>query len=421
MKNVYFIVTLLFCLFAQGQNSPAIKIYLEDAETGKNIPDAKVTLEGFEIPAITGKYNQKEKYYYFAEIPTGYNTIMAYHKKYNEKGFQDTSGLPKELKLKLYDPLNVSYSFESNPYKQNTQHIYVEDPYKFAIFSDTIMNYNLFRDYLYKEIEKLNLDIEFVNPYLELCKNKQIPYCFRECSADPKIPYPEVKSFNVLVPDNFVLPMQSGYSTSEYYATDTPYGSKYINIAFYFRKKTSKKFKRFNDPILKKIRAIKGIISSSIIIDKFHFNDKNEDKRYKNYFTKKLDKKNKFKGIDSSKVFFYYNFKNTEQMRRPNYDRFDMKVGKSSPVINEMLICYEKDIYKVFTGDDLVNRAVYNYEDFSECKKELFYTYPGTGLGILDQYEKIRECGKNVNFAIETLQLYRYNLNYYKRNEELAH
>jgi hypothetical protein len=40
---------------------------------------------------------------------------MAYHQKYNEKGFQEVGGLPKKLKLKLYDAHFMSYDFEK-PY-----------------------------------------------------------------------------------------------------------------------------------------------------------------------------------------------------------------------------------------------------------------------------------------------------------------
>lgn len=108
------------CVLAQNKEVIAIKIYLEAAETGKNIPDAKVTLEGFEIPEIVGKYDKKGKYYYFTEIPKGYNTVMAYHKKYNEKGFQNTAGLPGELKLKLYTPFRIRIPKDSlNYYKED--------------------------------------------------------------------------------------------------------------------------------------------------------------------------------------------------------------------------------------------------------------------------------------------------------------
>ena len=96
MKKFVTIILLLTYSFSFSQEKEdkfinngkdTLKVYLTDAETDKNIADAKVTLEGFEIPEIVGKYNKEEKFYYFTEIPKGYNTIMTYHKKYNEKGF----------------------------------------------------------------------------------------------------------------------------------------------------------------------------------------------------------------------------------------------------------------------------------------------------------------------------------------------
>ena len=111
MKTSLSFLLLFLFLLGFGQ-SPAIKIYVADAETGKNIGNAKVCLEGFEIPAIKAQYNKKEKYYYFTEIPKNYNTVMVYHKKYNEKGFQDITGLPKELKFKLHEPLQNYYDFD---------------------------------------------------------------------------------------------------------------------------------------------------------------------------------------------------------------------------------------------------------------------------------------------------------------------
>ncbi len=160
-------VVLLFPVlcFAQSKNkgAEAIKVYVRDAETGKNIPDAKVTLEGYEIPAIQGSYQKAGAYYYFKQVPDGYNTVMVYHSKYNEKGFQDVKGLPKVLSLKLQDYRYVSYSFEKPVLKEirkdyikqskyiekitnrlekydsvvdkNFRYLYNEDPYHIAVIS----------------------------------------------------------------------------------------------------------------------------------------------------------------------------------------------------------------------------------------------------------------------------------------------
>lgn len=164
MRTILYLFISLSSCFVLGQEKDfAIKIYLKDAYTGKNVKDAKVTLEGFEIPEIVGNYDKKGKFYYFSEIPTGYNTVMTYHKDYNEKGFYDLKVQPQIINLKLYYTDNVSYSFEkpaltdakrdyNNPdarlrklwkalEKHDTirdsdfRYLYTEDPYHIAIIS----------------------------------------------------------------------------------------------------------------------------------------------------------------------------------------------------------------------------------------------------------------------------------------------
>jgi len=132
MKAILYLLILLNSFFAIAQSTtPALKIYLEDAYNGKNIKDAKVTIEGFEIPPITGKYNKKGKYYYFDTIPKDYNSVMAYHEKYNEKGFQGVNGLPKKIKLKLYKPYRVALN----------KNFYKEDNTKLLLsFNDAVFN-----------------------------------------------------------------------------------------------------------------------------------------------------------------------------------------------------------------------------------------------------------------------------------------
>lgn len=388
MKTLLVLIFSLFslCISAQQKNNHEIKIYLEDAQTGKNIDDAKVTLEGFEIPPITGQYDKKGKYYYFDKIPTGYNTIMSYHKKYNEKGYQNLEGLPEELKLRLYDPLNVSYNYQSNTYKDYKQTVFVEDPYKIAIFSSDQEDYNIFKDYLFKELEKLNLDIEVINPYLESDKNKKSSYPFgTNLFSNQKEPYPAIESFNLITATDFILPLARGYSTEEYYySDDRGYKITAKEIAFYLRKKNGKKFKRFNDPILKKIRSIKGINSASLIYLKYIYNDKKEKKHYKNNYTNKIDKQNHFTQIDSSKVFFYKNFLNLKAMMIPTQDQFGMRLGSYHPITNEVLIQYQQNA--LIGKNDIVNNKL------SDCTKGIIEIEPSTGLGILDQYENLSEC-----------------------------
>ncbi|SNR51431.1 hypothetical protein [Flavobacterium sp. ov086] len=385
---VFSFLSLGIC--AQQKNNHTIKIYLEDAERGRNIDDAKVTLEGFEIPAITSQYDKKGKYYYFDKIPTGYNTVMAYHKKYNEKGFQNVEGLPEELKLKLYNPLNVSYSFESETFKSSTQNVYVEDSYKIAIFPTDQENYNLFKDYIKKEISKLNLEIEIINPYFELEKNKNIPYIFRNDFSPQKEAYPFIKNFNILRSTDFILPLIKGYSTSEYYeADDRGYEINSKQIAFYIRKTNSQKFKRFNDPFLKKINTIKGIKVASVIYYKYYFNDRNKKKTYKNHYTKNLDRQNYFTNIDSSKVFFYYNFHNVDIMKKPNRDQFGMSVLKYYPVPNQFLIFPWPDMFNKYEEHIKTDKT-----QLSMSAKQITDLDKSIGLGILDQYEKISDSLK---------------------------
>jgi hypothetical protein len=200
---------LLFFLLSHivsAQNVPAIKIYLEDAVTGKNVCDAKVTLEGFEIPAITGKYDKKGKYYYFKEIPKGYNTIMSYHKKYNEKGFQNIEGLPSVLTLNLFTPLRIRLVNDS-------LNFYKEDATKLVV----VMNDTLYNSQAKCELEK--------NDYL----------CFAKKYFEDH--FPELDVYNQI---------------GGLFSLD--------NFSFYVMRKDKKKFKRFNDPIIKKIGDDKNIL-----------------------------------------------------------------------------------------------------------------------------------------------------------------
>lgn len=261
---ILFFTLLSLYISAQQKANPVIKIYLEDAETGKNIDDAKVTLEGFEIPAITANYNKENKYYYFIEIPTGYNTVMSYHKKYNEKGFQNVEGLPKELKLRLYDPLNVSYNFEKivltkenccnqgkkynyqlepkilkkvknssiKKSKSTFRYIYVEDPYHIAIISKLDRNH-FFNDDKIKELIK-SLSIEEMY---------------------------ESERSDQYVDQSYAIDNQTGHLVDGFDAITRQHTYK----AYIFQKRDSTKFKRFNCPEIKKLREINLIVSALTI------------------------------------------------------------------------------------------------------------------------------------------------------------
>ena len=255
-------------VFAQNNSNPAIKIYLEDSETSKNICDAKVTLEGFEIPAITGKYDKVGKFYYFTEIPKGYNTVMAYHKKYNEKGFQNIEGLPKEISLKLYTPYRVRIPRDSLNY-------YKEDNTKILIyFNHTIL--------------KAKSD----------CLGKDGELCFVKSYI--KDNYPKLKLINSI---DFYLDRNF----------------------FYFEKSKSKPFKRFNDPIIKKLVEDKNVLFTAGLLlqtkGKFHFEKEFE------YFT------NEGKPNYKTKYIKYLNFDTLDYVfingrRTVNYPIINNQTGK---------------------------------------------------------------------------------------------
>jgi hypothetical protein len=188
-----------------NKNKDTLKVYLKDAETDKNIADAKVTLEGFEIPEIKGKYHKQGKYYYFTEIPQGYNTIMTYHKKYNEKGFQDTKGLPKELNLKLFTPYRVKLSGDSiNCYKEdNTRLImYMYDSlrvfYKDRYYADSLKICGYFKiKYPELRIKKIVGYYDNINNIIEIEIHKKNKKAFKRFN-DPII-YSLEKNYDVLL------------------------------------------------------------------------------------------------------------------------------------------------------------------------------------------------------------------------------
>ncbi|KIX22062.1 hypothetical protein SY27_05175 [Flavobacterium sp. 316] len=201
---IFFLINSFIVL---GQKSDiAVKVYLEDACTEKNVKDAKVTLEGFEIPKIEGKYDRKGKFYYFTEIPEGYNTIMVYHEKYNEKGFQSFDMLPKELKFSLRSPYRVkATNDEFNLYKEDQNKIVIA-------FNDTLYN---------SKIECNDL----VDDKLCFAKNYFKNY------------YPELNLKGML---NSITNLGIVY--------------------FYLEKKDKSNFKRFNDPIIKHLESDKNVL-----------------------------------------------------------------------------------------------------------------------------------------------------------------
>ncbi len=255
MKKLIQLYLLLVsvCVLAQNKEAIAIKIYLEGAETGKNISDAKVTLEGFEIPEIVGKYDKKGKYYYFTEIPVGYNTVMAYHKKYNEKGFQDVDGLPKEVKLKLYDPLNVSYSFEKPVLSRNNccnngkkvNYAIMPKYLKEVINSQRKILKPSFR-YIYRE------DPNNIAIIMKPNANKDSIRKVLDCLFLKEINYNEYGS------QKFVIDHEKGCLSDGSYVLN-PSNAEVLIL----KKKDDTKFKRFNSKEIKKLRE-QGLVVASL-------------------------------------------------------------------------------------------------------------------------------------------------------------
>jgi hypothetical protein len=368
--SVLLFVLLSFYILAQEKATLAIKIYLEDAETGGNIDDAKVTLEGFEIPAITANYDKKNKYYYFNEIPTGYNTVMSYHKKYNEKGFQNVEGLPKDMKLRLYDPLNVSYDFES--YIRVNE--YIEDPYKISISTSDFLEYNVLKDFINQSLKDLQLPVELVNPYWEMNKIENNPY---GTSQKEGYPISNLKE-NQKIEGGYLFPLVGGVSSI---FPDRSYSNTSKDICFILRKTDGSKFKRFNDPIIKKLKQQK-IKVFSIVLNKKNGRDFTSNFKIRDRQNEKFNLKNK---IDSSKVFFYdNNFRNERKsfglfnfFKKDHYLQFD-EPNKYPQLPSFILISNERDeTYNLFPETGKENPTTYKIPFPSEC----------IGLGILDIYE----------------------------------
>lgn len=366
---VLYFTLLSISLFAQENEIPAIKIYLEDGKSGKNIDNAKVTLEGFELPALTAKYNHKEQNYYFNEIPSGYTTVMAYHKKYNEKGFQNTTGLPKELKFKLFEPLNVLYPFDffddNLPYK-NT---YVEDPYKISVSANNEMSYTLFKTFITSKIKELNLEIELVNPYWEI--NKIEKYSFY---SDQKEAYPAltVKETDNLGPQH-LFALKGGVIN---FFPDRKYSNKPGDICFLLRKKDGSKFKRFNDPVIKKLKDEKLKVYA-VVLNKKNGSDFKNDFKIRDRSNAKFNSAHK---TDSSRIFFYNPY-----FRNHKKSVFGFLKNKNLTII-------EPEQYPEFPSFFLLRNDDYEIPRFRfDIQNQEGQPIPAQdrslGLGILDMYE----------------------------------
>lgn len=390
MLNKLHIFILLFFNHIYAQDIPIIKIYLKDAFTGKNISDAKVTLEGFEIPAITGKYNKKEKYYYFSEIPKGYNTVMSYHKKYNEKGFQNINGLPEILSFKLFNKSFVAYDFFESQYVQrgsNGEEVikkykdyYIEDPYKIEIKINNDFGYSEKKLWLQNVANELGNKIELVNPFYERALINKDKFMSNEGKG-----YPDLDSQGELIlydkKNMFIyFPFNSGLCSTDL-NLNYKYSNKMSDIVFIFRKTDGTKFKRFNDPIISKLKS-KGLMVSSIIMPKYGENTESRilsEKKYvlRDKLNASYNKKNK---IDSSKIFFFTSDIISKKVKfKKSYPFTNDHLNDASPIQKFFLIDNNRiEIPRIFSFE-----KSYDLSEILTIPKQ----DQSIGLGILDMYE----------------------------------
>lgn len=363
MKTILYLFISLSSFFVLGQKKDfAIKIYLEDAYTGKNIKDAKVTLEGFEIPEIVGDYDKKGKFYYFTEIPEGYNTVMAYHKKYNEKGFQDVNLMPNELKLELQDFRYVSYVFDepilktirkdyigTNGYLRkvnqklargeiitnpNYEFLYQEDPYHIAILST--LSYEEFTSN--RETDNLLNSLSLEYTHFRSSKDSDFNHLYMFNQSNSLISYNQKEG-----------------------EVERIFSKYYVH---FFHKKDKSKFKRYNCKEINELRVsgFKVVVITNRIYE---------------YFGNR-------KFINTSyDVFYSHNFNIHSYLQYPeNYEFGMLKTPqqiffKNSRTENEMY--FGKRNYRNYEGNLSVDNTI----------ETLYFAMPkqgcnSLGLGVLD-------------------------------------
>lgn len=403
--KIFLLCSLVFTIKLHAQE---IKIYVSDVETGKNVPNAKVCLEGFEIPAIKMLYDKKGKYYYANKIPVNYNTVMVYHQKYNEKGFQDIKNLPTELFFQLHKPFQNYYEFENcNDNQSAYKSIYIEDQFKIALVPKQTTNYNVAKDKIIELIKDTSLlTIELVNPYWELKKrigqyegklSKKKDYFFTfQDFPNPKIytsfePYPFLNAKNFYGNDFFseeskdygkadIFPTKYGFSSDEVvysmHKNVSNYNVTLNDIVFFIRKKNGDKFKRFNDEIINRISKSKDFDILFIVYNKA---EEKPAKTSKQTTFRDLQniKYNSFFKIDSSKMFFYNPY--LPDRIKPNDGEVYLKktyqlVGRNSLVPNTL---YQSSQKQLKINDDICGKPQTNFLKYENS----------IGLGILDLYE----------------------------------
>lgn len=405
MKKQFTILLILVFSVLQAQH--AIKVYVTDAITGKNVKKAKVTLESFEIPEIVGKYNRKEKCYYFDTIPAGYNTVMAYHKKYNEKGFQKVDGLPMELKLGLKSKKNNFLMLPDTLFSEekkelvrrfNYKEYYIEDPYKIVIDIDSKMNYEDKKLYLSNLIKDQNIEVEMINPFYEKDKmNYSVDYnVLNTCIKSQDEAYPSTLAYDSKGIKYFqLLPLLSGLNTIDVLFLNKNYSDISKEVCFILRKKDKLKFKRFNDPIIKKLKESNLNICSIVLykrsenIEPILFTKNKIRDKLNNEFNLKYK-------IDSSKVFFYDNrIRNKSKREIKKENSKQTIIEPSDPNKIPYFILIKNDKYYISNGylKELNEETFYQSreEQIEFIKYNVNMKIPiqenSIGLGLLDQYE----------------------------------
>lgn len=264
MRYILYTTVILLHTLVYGQTD-GLRIYVSDIENGKNITDAKVTLEGFELPEIKAIYNTEGHYYYIDKLPEGYNTVMAYHKGYNEKGYQKTEGLSTEVNLRLHSSRNVFYDFEKpvlteisanysrkNLYQKKLEkvlsmnedgislpsfrYLYQEDFYHIAILSE-IPTESFFNDGLKKVLDNLSLE-----PSRTIVETGAgiMSRCFGVKSYGGSIYYDQ----------NLYASLDSANECDKSMGFETAYR------IYFFNKKNGEKLSRYNSVEIKKLREM---------------------------------------------------------------------------------------------------------------------------------------------------------------------
>jgi hypothetical protein len=309
--SILYFTLLSLCVFAQKKEACAIKIYLEDAETGKNIDDAKVTLEGFEIPAINAKYDKKERVYYLKNKDySKYRLIYIDHKNKEPQVFKKVKLFPAELTFKLFEKrtiidtwtnyrkiwVNDTIHKEGNYVKEDSiidviyKTSWTLDHHKTLILlkNSSNLTYSEIKAKIDSLVEPYGLEyIDDLVPKMYFMKFFSLPCCSRPvgessiiCSVDEN---KSLKTFFKENPDriNFIKDnaFRDEYSTTDFFSENVePYNNVYDweknCYVLPYRKKSKAPFRIENDPVINRInKNTTQLEFGKIRYNKFSFNE----------------------------------------------------------------------------------------------------------------------------------------------------